>query len=268
MLAGMITFQRGNVHVCAGPIMVAFQWQSSMLEKADIVVRANRIMPPDPCRVAILVDGDNAQIGYLERVTAKAGQRGTVAVRRIYGGHEMLDGWAECIRRHGFKPVCAEGKNAADIALTIDAMDILRYKEADGFCIVTSDNDFAELVRRLCKEEVFVEGIGDLEKKLSPLEGACDDFTHFDDLPPPADQDPTVQKIILDWKKAVGEAIRACARDGGWANMADVGNLLKRDPDWNHRAYCHRGLKLLIESCREEFETRGDEVRLHSEDTS
>ena len=120
----------------------------------------NHFMGSDPSKLAVLIDGDNAYLEYIERVMAYASRHGPVAARRIYGAHDKLDSHLECIKRHGFKPTYAEGQNAADTALIIDAMEMFRSKVAEGYCIVTSDNDFAELARRLRKEGAFVAGIG------------------------------------------------------------------------------------------------------------
>ena len=120
-------------------------------------------MPPS--RIAVLIDGDNAYLKYLERVMAEAGQHGAVVTRRIYGARVKLDSWLECIRRHGFKPTYAEGPNAADKALVNDAMEMLRSGEVNGFCIVTSDKGFAKLAKQIREENAFVAGIGGLGQR-------------------------------------------------------------------------------------------------------
>lgn len=216
----------------------------------------NRSMGSDPSKLAVLIDGDNAYLEYIERVMAYAGRQGQVVARRIYGARVRLDSHSECIRRHGFRPTYAEGKNAADTALIIDAMDTLRSKAADGYFIVTSDNDFAELARRLRREGAFVAGIGARDKEISPFKDACDDFTYFDELPPPDDQDHTIREFVHGWEGAVREAIRSCAKEDGWALLSDVGSRLKDDGyDLDHAAHCHGGPMSLIGSCPE-FETR------------
>lgn len=97
------------------------------------------------CRLAVLIDGDFVKPEFLGRVLAEAGRRGTIDIRRIYGNEAKLSKWAECIDRHGITTVrnYAKGRNAADITLIIDAVDVLRSGKADGFCIVASDNHFA-----------------------------------------------------------------------------------------------------------------------------
>ena len=224
----------------------------------------NRFMGSDPNKLAVLIDGDNAYLEYIERVMAYASRHGPVVARRIYGSHNKLDSHLECIKRHGFKPTYAEGQNAADTALIIDAMDMLRSKMADGYCIVTSDNDFAELARRLRREGAFVAGIGARDKEILLFKDACDNFMHFKDLPMPDDSDPTIRKFVHGWEDAVKEAIRACPKKDSWAFLSDVGNKLKDGGyDLDPAAHCHRGPMSLIGSCPEfEIKTKSNQVRL------
>ena len=200
----------------------------------------NRFMGSDPSKLAVLIDGDNAYLEYIERVMAYASRRGRVVARCIYGAHGKLDSHLECIKRHGFKPTYAEGQNAADTSLIIDAMDMFRSKVVDGYFIVTSDNDFAELARRLRRKGAFVAGIGASDKEISPFKDACNDFTHFEDLLPPDDQDPAIREFVHGWEEAVKEAIRACPKKDSWAFLSDIGNKLKDDGyNLDPAAHCH-----------------------------
>ena len=202
-----------------------------------------------PNRIAVLVDGDNAHLGYLERVMAEAGRHGAVEIRRIYGARVMLDSWQECIMRHGFSPTYAEGPDAADKALADDAMEMLRSGEAGRFYIVTSDKGFARLARRLRGEGAFVVGIGDPDKELYAFSDECDSFMHFEDLPPPGDPDPAIREFVHSQGEAVREAVRACARKDGWAEPADVGNHFHRVDPTFYRGHCHAKLLSFIVSC-------------------
>ena len=85
-------------------------------------------------------------------------------------------------------------------------------------------------------------------------------FKYVDDLPlPGADS----LHALSDWKDAVKESIRMATREDGWALLSDVGNKLKEiKPALKFRDYCHGKLLPLIESCKEEFETGPERVRL------
>ena len=171
--------------------------------------------------------------------------------------HQVLDGTS------GITDV--DYKNAADITLTIHAVEIFyAMKGIDGFCIVTSDNDFAGLVKWLRDKKAFVAVIWSSrpDNHKPSFEDECDVFQYIDDLPlPSADS----LHALSDWKDAVKESIRIVAREDGWALLSDVGNKLKEiKPALKFRDYCHRDLLPLIESCKEEFEieTRPERVRL------
>ena len=119
---------------------------------------------------------------------AWAADRGEVVVRRIYGNPKNLSDWKKCIDKHGIEPVgnYADGRNAADFAMTIDALDILHdRKDVDGFCIVASDNHFASLARRLCKEECFVAILWSSgpNKPKSSFKDECDAFMRVGNCP-------------------------------------------------------------------------------------
>ena len=208
-------------------------------------------------RLAVMIDGDSIDPADFGRVFAWAADRGEVVVRRIYGNPKNLSDWKKCIDKHGIEPVgnYADGRNAADFAMTIDALDILHdRKDVDGFCIVASDNHFASLARRLCKEECFVAILwssGPNEPRAS-FKDECDAFVHVGELPRAGD--PGAQGMSC-WKGAVKESIGVSAQEGGWTLMSDVGNSLKAvEPDFAPSDYCHWKLFSLVKSCPE-FET-------------
>ena len=85
-------------------------------------------------------------------------------VRRIYGDWTKpnLNGWKDCLLEHSIQPIqqfaYTTGKNATDGAMIIDAMDLLYTARFDGFCIVSSDSDFARLAARIREQGVTVYG--------------------------------------------------------------------------------------------------------------
>jgi uncharacterized protein (TIGR00288 family) len=116
--------------------------------------------------VALLIDGENCAPGVAAHVLAKAGEFGTVRVRRVYANWATAStrGWLEPVARHAIQPIHHEptttGKNATDILLTIDAMDLLHGGAIDCFCIVASDSDYTPLVARLRAAQRTVVVIG------------------------------------------------------------------------------------------------------------
>ena len=221
-------------------------------------------------KLAVLIDGDHINPADFGRVFAWAASKGKVIIRRIYGNHEKLSDWRKCIDNHRVELVnnYVDGRNAADFAMTIDATDIIHIREdINGFCIVTADNHFASLARRLCKEDYFVAVLwsSNLNEPKPSFKDECNVFRHVDNLPPA--NDPEVQKDLSIWKDTIKEAIDTSPREEGWALMSDVGNRLKAiEPDFAPSDYCHGKLFSLIESCREfETKTGPERARLRSQ---
>ena len=159
-----------------------------ILENVILEIMSNHFMESDPNRLAVLIDGDFIDPADFGRVFAWAAGKGKVIIRRIYGNREKLSDWRRCIDNHRIELVSnyADGRNAADFAMTIEAIDILHtMKEINGFCIVTADNHFASLAKRLCKEEYFVAVLWSsrLDEHESSFKDKCSVFKHVDELP-------------------------------------------------------------------------------------
>ena len=114
---------------------------------------------------AVLIDADNMPAKYAEAVLKEAGTIGEPALRRVYGdwSSDLLKSWVPRIRELGLVAHQASantrGKNASDIQLVIDAMDILHTGRFDGFVLVSSDSDFTALAGRLRENGLMVVGI-------------------------------------------------------------------------------------------------------------
>ena len=203
---------------------------------------------------------------HLGRVLAEAGRYGTTSIRRIYGDHDKLFRWEECISNHGIEsvPNSAAYKNAADVMLIIDAAEILRSgRGIDGLCIITSDNDFAGLARWIRENKAYVTVIWSSgQNEHTPFfEKECDAFKHIVDLPPADNPDPVAQRKLSGWKEAARRAICTHKQKDDWVLLSSVGESLK---GINIRDYCHSQLLSLICSCQE-FEVRDSRwIRLRS----
>src|SRR5882757_7083501 len=144
-------------------------------------------------RYAVLIDADNTSpliAGGLFEEVAKFGE---ASVRRLYGDFSgpHLKSWSEIMQKHAIDPVqqfaYTKGKNASDIMLVIDAMDLLHSKRFDGFCLVSSDSDFTRLASRLREEGADVYGFG-AQKTPESFRQACRRFVYIENLLP---QTPT-----------------------------------------------------------------------------
>jgi hypothetical protein len=138
-------------------------------------------------KIAILIDGDNAQANLLPQMLVEAGKYGLVTVRRIYGDWTTsnMNSWKDVLNFHAVQPVqqfrYTVGKNATDSAMIIDAMDLLHTGVVDGFCLVSSDSDYTRLATRIRESGVFVMGIGE-KKTPKPFVNACDVFVYTSNL--------------------------------------------------------------------------------------
>jgi hypothetical protein len=138
-------------------------------------------------KVAILIDGDNAQANLLPQMLVEAGKYGLVTVRRIYGDWttSSMNQWKDVLNFHAVQPVqqfrYTVGKNATDSAMIIDAMDLLHSGVVDGFCLVSSDSDYTRLATRIREAGTYVMGIGE-KKTPKPFVNACDVFVYTSNL--------------------------------------------------------------------------------------
>ena len=118
----------------------------------------------------MLIDADNAKLSAIPAILAEIAKFGATSVRRAYGdwSSSNLNGWKRVMLDHSIQPVqqfaYTTGKNASDIAMIIQAMDLMHSGRFDGFCLVSSDSDFTPLAMRLREQTLNVYGFG--EKKL------------------------------------------------------------------------------------------------------
>ncbi len=132
---------------------------------------------------AVLIDADNISPKYAPIIFQELEAYGFLSCRRIYGNWSKANGWSEeLLLEYSIIPVqqfsYTSGKNATDMAMVIDAMDLLYGKKVDGFCIVTSDSDFTRLAMRLREEHMYVIGMGESKTPVA-LTRACNKFIHL-----------------------------------------------------------------------------------------
>ena len=140
---------------------------------------ANQTLNNGRQKIAVLIDGDNAQSSLLPQMLVEAGRHGQVTVRRIYGDWttQNMNSWKETLNYHAFQPIqqfrYTIGKNATDSAMIIDAMDLLHSGVVDGFCLVSSDSDYTRLATRIRETGIFVMG-----NAIYQVDPGCDPRTY------------------------------------------------------------------------------------------
>ena len=138
-------------------------------------------------RLAVLIDGENASARIAEALFTEIATLGEASARRIYGdaASPALRGWIDVLPRwaiqwqQNFQNT--KGKNSGDIALVIDAMDLLHSGRFDGFCLVSSDSDFTRLAARIREQGVPVYGFGE-RKTPESFRQACTRFIYTENL--------------------------------------------------------------------------------------
>ncbi|WP_334127785.1 NYN domain-containing protein [Sneathiella sp.] len=215
---------------------------------------------PRSPRLAVLIDADNASpriAGGLFHEIAKIGE---ASVKRIYGdfSHPRSKGWADILSRHAIMPhqqfAYTTGKNASDIALVIDAMDLLLSGRFDGFCLVSSDSDFTRLAARIREQGIDVFGFGE-QKTPESFRQACRRFIYTENLPDVADGSApattTPQKPLAPLSQATAQLKKAIAEldsDDGWYPLGGVGTQLRNlNSDFDSRNYGIPKLRDLVD---------------------
>src|SRR4051812_40629327 len=144
-----------------------------------------------PARLAVLIDAENASARIAEALFTEIATLGEASARRIYGDFSsaQLKGWTKVLARFAIQPqqnfANTKGKNSGDIALVIDAMDLLHSGRFDGFCLVSSDSDFTRLASRIREQGVAVYGFGE-DKTPESFRQACTRFIYTENLSAPS----------------------------------------------------------------------------------
>ncbi len=215
-------------------------------------------------KIAILVDGDNAQSKLLKPILEEVSKYGKVTVRRIYGDWTMsqMNSWKDILNDLSFNPIqkfaYTTGKNSTDSSLIIDAMDILHDKIVDGFCIVSSDSDYTGLAKRIREEGIFVMGIGE-KKTPNAFVQSCEIFTYCENILAELSIQEQVVTTAKTTPKAkvtdlasvdlelIHKAYEMSISEGAETHISTIGlNLRKINPSFDPRAYGFKNLTQLF----------------------
>jgi uncharacterized protein (TIGR00288 family) len=216
-------------------------------------------------RIALLIDADNAPASKIDVILAEVARHGAANVRRAYGDWKSpnLKPWEATLHEYAIRPIqqfaYSKGKNASDMAMVIDAMDLLYGGTLDAFAIVTSDADFTPLVMRILTEGMKVYGFGQ-QKTPAPFVNACSQFTYVEALGQVSDEADKAGDgglRAVDGKKLRGDArlvqmlrnaVDSASADDGWAHLGPVGSQIGNQASFDPRNYGYRKLSDLIEA--------------------
>jgi uncharacterized LabA/DUF88 family protein len=214
------------------------------------------LQPRSP-RLAVLIDADNTSARIADGLFEEIAKIGEASVRRIYGdfSHSRSKGWSEILSKHAIIPqqqfAYTTGKNASDITLVIDAMDLLHSGRFDGFCLVSSDSDFTRLASRIREQGVDVFGFGE-QKTPESFRQACRRFIYTENLLPSAQgsaPDAAVKPLqpLGEVLPILERAIAQMESEDGWVLLGAVGTQLANlAPDFDPRTFGFRKLSDLV----------------------
>ena len=234
-------------------------------------------------KIAVFIDADNAPAKKFDVVLTELAKHGLISIRKAYGNWKSpnLKPWEDILHEYAIQPIqqfdLTKGKNASDIALVIDAMDILYTKDIDIICLISSDCDFTPLVTRALADGKTVFGFGE-RKAPAAFVNSCSRFLYLDAEPvsviEPEEADATIQVETAEQSKAQSEtakapqppkpialqkcnlksdtklinmlrqAIEATEEENGWAQLGPIGAHISNHSSFDQRNY---GFKKLVD---------------------
>ncbi len=212
-------------------------------------------------RLAVLIDADNVPAKHAKEIFEEIATLGEAGLRRIYGdfSNGAPQGWdAALLAEFAIVPhqqfANTSGKNSSDIALVIDAMDILHSERFGGFVLVSSDSDFTRMASRIREQGLDVYGIGE-RKAPKAFVNACNRFIYIENIEksePIASraksaETPKAKHELNHAYQLIRNVVLNTNEADGWASLAFVGSQLgKMYPDFDSRTYGHKRLSDLV----------------------
>jgi uncharacterized protein (TIGR00288 family) len=240
-------------------------------------------------RIALLIDADNSPAAKIDVILAELAKVGVTNIRRAYGNWKKdgLKGWEAVLHEYAIRPVqqfdYSKGKNATDMVMVIDAMDLLYTDQPDAFGIVSSDADFTPLVMHLKAKGAQVFGFG-AKKTPMPFVNACSRFLYLENLvhggvladgpaagkgasrsarkpsaaakgsaedaaePAPTRLDTAALKQDARLVTLLRNAVESAAGEDGWSALGSVGQQIGNQASFDPRNYGYRKLLDLIDA--------------------
>jgi uncharacterized protein (TIGR00288 family) len=211
-------------------------------------------------RIAVMIDADNTRPAYADEVLGEVAKYGDPTIRRVYGDwtNPHLTQWARKLNRLGLRAMhqnaYTSGKNSTDLALVIDAMDLLYDGNVEAFALVTSDSDFTSLAHRLRESGKKVYVLGE-NKAPESLRNACDKFIDLavvtdrqgdaEDADDESDDTDESDAPSINLQSALTRAVNAVSDDDVRALLPALGNqLIRTHPSFDARNFAGPGARL------------------------
>lgn len=226
-------------------------------------------MAAEGTHLAILIDADNTSPKYAKAIFEEIASLGEASVRRCYGdfSSSQMAGWSRVQADFGLvphhQPANTVGKNASDIALVIDAMDLMHTGRFDGFVLISSDSDFTRLASRIREQGIDVFGMG-MQKTPSAFVKACKRFIYLENIGDregdgTAPERSSASRPLAEARDLILKAMDAIDQDDDWYALGKLGQFITAaNPDFDTRSFGKRKLSDLVAALKR-FETRRGE---------
>lgn len=216
--------------------------------------------------IALFIDCDNISHRSIEGIINELSKYGVVNIRQAYGNwtKDNLKNWEDKLLEFAIKPIqqfdYSKNKNATDILMTIDAIDLLHTKDIDAFAFATSDSDFTPVVMRVQAEGIKVFGFGE-KKTPKPFMAACSQFIFTEKLLKSEQQGTEPVDVLTAPVRKTGKemrqdswlvnllrtALEQTMDEDGWANLASVGQYINNSSSFSPINYGYKKLSNLID---------------------
>lgn len=216
--------------------------------------------------IVLLIDADNTQMSKLSEIVQRISLQGRIVVKRAYGNwkKDSLKNWENELNRLAIKAVqqfdYVPGKNATDMALVIEAMELMYAKMYDTFVLVTSDSDYTPLAIKLKEAKIRVIGVG-VRTTPESFRNVCDEFLSLENFgkkkearPKRAAEKPAPPAEVHKLLQLASEQYQ---NEDGWVDLGTAGYYVRRaKPDFDANSYGFPKLAKLLEAFPEVYEIK------------
>ncbi|TVP85926.1 MAG: NYN domain-containing protein [Acholeplasmataceae bacterium] len=208
-------------------------------------------------KIALLIDSENVSVKYIKVVINEIAKYGKIVISRFYGDlNKLSKEWHQTAIDFAIKPMhqynVASGKNAADLAMALDALEMMYQERVNTFFIVTSDSDFTPLAMKLKEGGMHVVGVGNEKKVTSAFKMACNEFKYFEYLGDDEDEEELATTKPVDIKGEIVDIIMDIIVESGVDNkiqLSRLGDILtNRFSDFDSRKYGAKSLSSLVKT--------------------
>ncbi|MDI6452719.1 NYN domain-containing protein [Peloplasma aerotolerans] len=208
-------------------------------------------------KIALMIDSENVSFKYIKSVMNEISKYGKIVIARFYGDINNLSrDWHRTAQDNAIKPVhqynVAVGKNAADMAMALDAQEVMYQGRVNAFFLVTSDSDFTPLAVKLREGGMHVIGVGNEKKVTEAFRSACNEFKYFEYLDDEDEDDEIPESVEASSRNTqeIGNIIKSIIIENGIDNkiqLSRLGDILvNRFSDFDSRKYGAKTLSSLV----------------------